>query len=47
MLALIYDVHGNLPALDAVLADAQAAGAQRWLLGGDFTLFGAWPAECL
>lgn len=47
MLALIYDVHGNLPALDAVLADAEAAGARRWLLGGDFTLFGAWPGECL
>lgn len=47
MLALIYDVHGNLPALEAVLADARASGAERWLLGGDFTLFGAWPAECL
>jgi diadenosine tetraphosphatase ApaH/serine/threonine PP2A family protein phosphatase len=47
MLALIYDVHGNLPALDAVLADARAAGAERWLLGGDFTLFGAWPGECI
>jgi len=47
MLALLYDVHGNLPALDAVLADARAAGAERWLLGGDFALFGGWPAACL
>lgn len=47
MLALLYDVHGNLPALDAVLTDARAAGAERWLLGGDFTLFGGWPAACL
>jgi predicted phosphodiesterase len=43
--ALLYDVHGNLPALEAVLADARAAGADRWLLGGDYALFGGWPAE--
>lgn len=45
MLAVLYDVHGNLPALEAVLADADAAGATRWLLGGDYALFGAWPLE--
>jgi diadenosine tetraphosphatase ApaH/serine/threonine PP2A family protein phosphatase len=45
MLALLYDVHGNLPALEAVLEDAAAAGAERFLLGGDYALFGAWPAE--
>src|SRR5579859_8083217 len=44
-LALLYDVHGNLPALEAVLADATAAGARRYLLGGDYALFGPWPAE--
>jgi diadenosine tetraphosphatase ApaH/serine/threonine PP2A family protein phosphatase len=44
-LALLYDVHGNLPALEAVLADARAAGAERFLLGGDYALFGPWPAE--
>jgi hypothetical protein len=43
--ALLYDVHGNLPALEAVLADADSAGAQRYLLGGDYALFGAWPQE--
>ena len=32
MLALLYDVHGNLPALEAVLADCPA---ERFLLGGD------------
>lgn len=47
MLALVYDVHGNLPALEAVLADAEAAGADRWLLGGDYAAFGGWPAETL
>jgi len=45
MLALIYDVHGNLPALEAVLENAQEAGVERYLLGGDYTLFGAWPRE--
>ena len=45
MLAVLYDVHGNLPALDAVLDDAQAAGATRFVLGGDYALFGPWPAE--
>ena len=45
MIAVLYDVHGNLRALDAVLEDARAAGAGRWVLGGDYALFGAWPAE--
>jgi diadenosine tetraphosphatase ApaH/serine/threonine PP2A family protein phosphatase len=45
MLALLFDTHGNLPALDAVLDDARAAGATRYLLGGDYAVFGGWPAE--
>ena len=45
MLAALYDVHGNLPALEAVLEDAAAAGASRFVLGGDYALFGPWPAE--
>ena len=45
MLTLLYDVHGNLPALEAVLADANDAGADRFVLGGDYALFGAWPSE--
>src|SRR3954447_25075636 len=45
MEALLYDVHGNLPALEAVLADARGAGAQRYVLGGDYALFGGWPRE--
>jgi putative phosphoesterase len=43
--ALLYDVHGNLPALEAVLADADAAGADGFVLGGDCALFGAFPTE--
>jgi len=45
VLALLYDVHGNLPALEAVIADAEAAGAEGWILGGDYALFGGWPVE--
>jgi diadenosine tetraphosphatase ApaH/serine/threonine PP2A family protein phosphatase len=45
MLALLYDIHGNLPALEAVLGDASSRGADEWLLGGDTAPFGAWPAE--
>jgi predicted phosphodiesterase len=45
MLACLYDVHGNLAALEAVLDDAEAQGATRWILGGDYALFGAWPKE--
>jgi len=44
-LAVLYDVHGNLPALEAVLTDARAAGADRFMLGGDYALFGPFPAE--
>jgi predicted phosphodiesterase len=46
-LALLYDVHGNLAALRAVLDDARGEGAVRFLLGGDYALFGPWPEETL
>jgi diadenosine tetraphosphatase ApaH/serine/threonine PP2A family protein phosphatase len=42
-LGLLYDVHGNLPGLEAVLADA--GDVDSWVLGGDYALFGAWPRE--
>jgi diadenosine tetraphosphatase ApaH/serine/threonine PP2A family protein phosphatase len=45
VIALLYDVHGNLPALEAVLADAAECGARSYVLGGDYALFGGWPAE--
>jgi diadenosine tetraphosphatase ApaH/serine/threonine PP2A family protein phosphatase len=47
VLAILYDVHGNLPALEAVLADAGQVGARRFVLGGDYALFGPWPAEAV
>jgi putative phosphoesterase len=45
VLALLYDVHGNLLALEAVLEDARRAGADRFLLGGDYAVAGGWPRE--
>lgn len=47
MLAILYDVHGNVPALEAVLGECRAAGAERYLLGGDYAAFGPWPREAL
>jgi predicted phosphodiesterase len=46
-LALFYDVHGNVIALKAVLEDARTGGADRFLLGGDYALFGPRPAEAV
>lgn len=45
MLGLIYDVHGNLEALEAALTDAGEAGVGRFVLGGDYALFGPRPLE--
>jgi putative phosphoesterase len=45
MQALVYDVHGNLPALEAVLGDA--GEVDRFVLGGDYALFGGWPLETI
>ena len=47
MLAILYDIHGNIDALDAVLAEAEAAGADRYLLGGDYGTPSPAPHETL
>jgi diadenosine tetraphosphatase ApaH/serine/threonine PP2A family protein phosphatase len=47
VLAVLYDIHGNLPALEAVLADAEDADADRFLLGGDYGTPSPWPHETL
>lgn len=44
-IALLYDIHGNLAALEPVLAEATAAGVESYLLGGDYATFGPWPRE--
>jgi diadenosine tetraphosphatase ApaH/serine/threonine PP2A family protein phosphatase len=47
VLALLYDIHGSLPALEAVLADAEGLGADAYLLGGDYGAWGPHPRECV
>jgi diadenosine tetraphosphatase ApaH/serine/threonine PP2A family protein phosphatase len=47
VLGILYDIHGNLDALEAVLADAERAGIDRWLLGGDYGTPSPYPAETL
>ena len=47
MLAVLYDIHGNLVALEEVLADADAAGVDGYLLGGDFASWSPWPVETI
>lgn len=45
-LALLSDIHGNLPALEAVLAEVEASGVdEAWCLG-DVVGYGAQPNEC-
>jgi putative phosphoesterase len=47
VLGVLYDIHGNLPALEEVLADAERVGVDRWLLGGDYGTPSPWPLETL
>ncbi len=44
--AALYDIHGNLPALDAVLRDVRAERVDAVVIGGD-VLPGPMPNECL
>jgi putative phosphoesterase len=43
VIGLLADVHGNLPALEAILADA--AGVDRWLVAGDLVGHLPFPDE--
>jgi putative phosphoesterase len=45
-IAALYDIHGNLPALGAVLEQVRAAGVDRIVVGGD-VLPGPMPVETL
>ena len=46
-LGILYAIHGNLPALEAVLDEANRQGIERWLLGGDYGATSPWPCETL
>lgn len=45
-IAVLYDIHANLPALEAVIADVRAAAAETVVFGGD-VLPGPMPRETL
>jgi predicted phosphodiesterase len=45
-IAALYDIHGNLPALEAVLRDVRGAGVDQIVVGGD-VLPGPMPCESL
>ena len=45
--AVLSDIHGNLEALDAVLADLQSRGVTEFACLGDFVGYGASPNECI
>jgi predicted phosphodiesterase len=45
--AVLYDIHGNLTALEAVLAEAEAEGCRQLVVGGDLALFGPDAPDCV
>ena len=46
-IAILSDIHGNLPAFEAVVRDAQQNGAERFVFLGDVVGYGASPAKCV
>jgi len=47
VLGVLYDIHGNLPALERVLEEAEGLDIDRWLLGGDYGTPSPWPEETI
>ena len=45
--AILSDIHGNRPALDATLRAAREAGAESWWCLGDLVGYGADPRHCI
>lgn len=46
-IAILSDIHSNLPALNAVLREVGKSGAKRIIFLGDIVGYGASPAECV
>ncbi len=44
--AILADIHGNLPALNAVLSDAQQHNINTFWCVGDVVGYGPWPVQC-
>jgi len=45
--AVVSDIHGNLPALNAVLDDAKNRGINEFIFAGDYCLSGPFPDGCI
>jgi predicted phosphodiesterase len=46
-IAILSDIHGNLPALEAVIARLEAEGIEQLVCLGDVAIFGPQPGEVL
>ena len=46
-IAVISDVHGNMPAMSAVLSDAKDKGVDEFIFAGDYCLSGPYPDDCI
>jgi predicted phosphodiesterase len=46
-IAILSDIHGNLPALEAVIADLATQSPDEIWCGGDLGWIGPWAAECI
>jgi putative phosphoesterase len=46
-IAVVSDIHGNLPALEAVLEDIESRSVDQIWCGGDIAWGGPWAVECI
>ena len=44
---VLADIHGNLPALEAALANLQRGGVDGYMVAGDLVGYGPFPNECV
>jgi len=47
MIAILSDIHGNRPALEAVFAEMEKLGVKRMVVLGDVIGYGPFPNDCL
>lgn len=47
LIGVFADVHGNLPAFEAVLKDGSERGVEKWFCLGDVAFRGPVPGECV
>ncbi len=45
--ALVADIHGNLPALEAVLSDAEKADIDKYIFIGDYYMCLSYPNQVI